>query len=101
MGAVCAVATGFHLTECRNYGYSVTVMEKVTIGRRGVLTLPARLRKRYGLRQNDELVVEETPQGLLLRPAVSMPIELYTEERIAEFMEEDEALGKVLDERGG
>ncbi len=76
-------------------------MEKVTIGRRGVLTLPARLRKRYGLRRNDELVVEETPQGLLLRPAVSMPIELYTEERIAEFMEEDEALGKVLDERGG
>jgi bifunctional DNA-binding transcriptional regulator/antitoxin component of YhaV-PrlF toxin-antitoxin module len=72
--------------------------DKIIIGQRGVLTLPSKLRKRYGLKQNDELIVEETPQGLLLRPCVSMPIEFYSEERIAEFTEDEAALGSVLDQ---
>lgn len=70
---------------------------KIIIGQRGVLTLPAKLRQRYGLQKNDELIVEETAQGLLLRPCVSMPIELYSEERITEFTEDDAAIGRVLD----
>jgi AbrB family looped-hinge helix DNA binding protein len=73
-------------------------MEKIIIGQRGVLTLPAKLRKRYGLQQNDELIVEETAQGLLLRPCVSMPIEIYSEERIAEFSEDDAAIAAALDQ---
>ena len=56
------------------------------------------LAKRYGLQESDELMVEETPQGLLLRPCVSMPIEFYSEERIAEFTEDDAAIGTVLDQ---
>jgi AbrB family looped-hinge helix DNA binding protein len=71
---------------------------KIIIGQRGVLTLPAKLRKRYGLQQNDELMVEETAQGLLLRPCVSMPIEFYSEDRIAEFTEDEAALGATLDQ---
>ncbi len=63
------------------------------------MTLPAKLRKRYGLEQNDELIVEETAEGFLLRPAVTVPIEMYTEERIREFGEDDEALGRVLKKR--
>jgi len=75
------------------------MIEKVVVGRRGAMTLPARLRKRYAIEQNDELIVEETPNGILLRPSVSMPIELYSEERIAEFAEDDAAIGEVLDKR--
>ncbi|MEO0509079.1 MAG: AbrB/MazE/SpoVT family DNA-binding domain-containing protein [Verrucomicrobiota bacterium] len=71
--------------------------EKIVIGQRGVLTLPAKLRKRYALQQNDTLLVEETPQGLLLRPCVSLPVEFYSEERIAEFNEDDAAIGEALD----
>lgn len=73
------------------------MMEEVTIGRRGSITLPAKMRKQYGLRERDKLIVEETDQGLLLRPAVSMPIELYSEERIAEFTRDDKAIGEMLD----
>ncbi|MFO8027893.1 MAG: AbrB/MazE/SpoVT family DNA-binding domain-containing protein [Opitutales bacterium] len=76
-------------------------MKKVTIGQRGILTLPANLRKRYSLQENDELIVEETPQGLLLRPCVSMPVEIYSEDRIAEFNEDDAAIGKELDKITG
>lgn len=72
-------------------------MKKITIGQRGVLTLPAKLRHSYGIKENDELIVEETAQGLLLRPCVSMPIEFYSEERIAEFTEDDAAIGDALD----
>ncbi|NDV61715.1 AbrB/MazE/SpoVT family DNA-binding domain-containing protein [Puniceicoccales bacterium CK1056] len=71
--------------------------KKVKIGKRGIITLPAELRKKYGLQEEDDLIVEETGEGLLLRPTVNLPIEIFTEERIAEFMEDDEELGRVLD----
>ena len=71
---------------------------EVTIGRSGAITLPAKIRKHFGLEQDDKLIVEETDQGLLLRPAVSMPIELYSEERIEEFQQDETAIGEMLDE---
>jgi len=74
--------------------------EEVTIGKRGIITLPAKLRRKYGLEQNDRLLVEESPQGLLLRPTVSIPIELYTEKRIREFEEESAGLDEKLDVLG-
>ena len=55
------------------------------------------MRKKYGLEQNGELLAETTDQGILLRPAVSIPMEMYTEARIAEFAEEDELVGEILD----
>lgn len=73
---------------------------KVTINERGVITIPAALRQAFGLKPNDELIVEQTDGGLLLRPAVSVPIELYSEERIAEFAGDDDAIGPLLPDAG-
>lgn len=70
---------------------------KIMIGQRGVVTLPADLRKRYGLGESDALIVEETREGILLRPSVTMPVEMYSEDRIAEFQEDDGTIGEVLD----
>lgn len=50
----------------------------LTITERGVITLPAKLRQALGLTANDQLIAETTPDGLLLRPAVALPIEMYT-----------------------
>lgn len=69
----------------------------ITIGRRGAVTLPAKLRKRYALKENDSLIIEEVAEGLLLRPAVSMPTEIYSEERIAEFAQGDAEIAKLMD----
>ena len=69
---------------------------KVTINERGVLTIPARMREAFGIKANDELIIEDTEQGLLLRPAVSVPVELYTEDRIKEFASDEDAIGKLL-----
>lgn len=70
--------------------------QKITINERGALTIPSRLRRAFGIRPNDELILEETEQGILLRPVISVPVELYTENRIAEFAREEKTLGKKL-----
>ena len=54
----------------------------VTINSRGVVTLPAKLRRAAGIRPYDQMIVETTPKGLLLRRAVTLPIEIYTAARL-------------------
>jgi AbrB family looped-hinge helix DNA binding protein len=71
----------------------------VTVTSRGVVTLPVKLRRAMGLKPNDDLIAETTPDGLMLRPAVTLPIELYTPERESEFDREEAALAKVLEQR--
>ena len=43
------------------------------------------MRKRFGLKEGDLLVTEEREDGILLRPAVAVPVEIYTPQRKAEF----------------
>ena len=57
----------------------------ITISGRGVITLPAKLRQALGLKAEDHLIAETTPEGLLLRPAITLPIETYGSEREREF----------------
>ena len=71
----------------------------VTLTSRGVLTLPAKLRRALGLRADDQLIAETTPEGLLLRPAVTLPVEIYSGKRIREFDEAEAELAKVLNRR--
>jgi AbrB family looped-hinge helix DNA binding protein len=40
---------------------------KLTI--KGQVTIPKRLRKRYGLNPHEEVIIEEAPGGVLIRPA--------------------------------
>lgn len=71
----------------------------LTITGRGVITLPAKLRKALGLGADDQLIAETTPEGLLLRPAVTIPVELYTDERLREFDEAEAELAAVLSKK--
>jgi len=61
-------------------------MTKVlTINERGTLTLPKDMRQRLGLAEAGQVVAEETAQGILIRPGVTVPIEIYSDERLAQF----------------
>ncbi len=75
------------------------MQSKVTINDRGVITIPVALRQAFGLKPHDELILEDTEQGILLRPALSVPIEIYTEDRIAEFASDEEAIAEHLAKR--
>jgi len=68
----------------------------VTVTSRGLVTLPAKLRKVLGLKADDQLIAEATPEGLLLRPAVTLPVEIYSDRRIREFDEAEAELGRFL-----
>ena len=71
----------------------------VTINSRGVVTLPAKLRQAMGLKADDQLIAETTPEGILLRPAVTLPVEMYTPLREKEFDAAEAELAAVLARR--
>jgi len=48
--------------------------------------IPAALRRRFGIEEGSLVVAEATEEGILIRPAVAMPIEIYTPRRKAEFL---------------
>ena len=60
-------------------------MDTAKLGKRGTLVIPAKLRQRFALKEGDLLVTEEREDGILLRPAVAVPVEIYTPRRKAEF----------------
>jgi bifunctional DNA-binding transcriptional regulator/antitoxin component of YhaV-PrlF toxin-antitoxin module len=64
----------------------------VTVTNRGVISLPAKLRKAAGIELEDQLIAETTPEGILLRPAVMLPVEIYSKERLREFDAEERKL---------
>ncbi|HTR47491.1 MAG TPA: AbrB/MazE/SpoVT family DNA-binding domain-containing protein [Verrucomicrobiae bacterium] len=61
-------------------------MESARVGKRGTIIVPAKLRKRYGIEEGSFVTAEAREDGILIRPAVIMPIERYTPERKAEFV---------------
>jgi bifunctional DNA-binding transcriptional regulator/antitoxin component of YhaV-PrlF toxin-antitoxin module len=71
----------------------------IQVSNRGSLTLPKALRKRLGLDKSGVLIAEDSEGGIVLRPAVAYPIEVYTESRVAEFDKADQELGKYLKSR--
>lgn len=60
--------------------------ETTKLGKRGALVIPAAIRRRFGLEEGSLVLVEEHEDGILIRPAVALPIEQYTPERRAEFL---------------
>ncbi|MGA0569122.1 AbrB/MazE/SpoVT family DNA-binding domain-containing protein [Variovorax sp. VNK109] len=68
----------------------------LTITSRGVVTLPAKLRQAMGFKADDHLIAETTPEGLLLRPAITLPIEIYSESRVREFDTAEAELAATL-----
>ena len=62
----------------------------IAINDRGTMTLPKRLRERLGVRAGGQVVAEETEDGVLLRLGVTLPLEIYSEARLAEFRRNNE-----------
>ena len=69
-------------------------MEISKVGKRGAVVVPARLRRKFGIEEGGLIVAEERPDGILIRPAAAVPLEIYTPERRAEFL-----LSNAVDER--
>lgn len=74
------------------------IQDTTFLTERGTLTLPASIRKTLGLKGKQQLIIEANDAGeIVLRPAAVVPIEIYSEDRIAAFSEDEAALGALLD----
>jgi AbrB family looped-hinge helix DNA binding protein len=64
----------------------MAIREVTKIGKRGTVVIPAALRRRFALCEGATVIIEECEHGVAVRPAVAMPVEIYTPERRAEFL---------------
>ena len=64
------------------------------------MLIPAALRRRFGIEEGSLVIAEDREEGILIRPAAAVPLEIYTPERREEFLlsgavdEEDYARAK-------
>lgn len=56
------------------------------VGKRGTVVIPASIRRRFGIKEGSLVIAEERAEGVLIRPAAALPVEIYTPERRAEFL---------------
>jgi AbrB family looped-hinge helix DNA binding protein len=61
-------------------------IEVVTVGKRGTIVIPSSLRKRFGVHEGDLLITEDHGDGILITPAIALPLERYSPQRKAEFI---------------
>jgi AbrB family looped-hinge helix DNA binding protein len=92
MITVAANSSGY-LDLCLNIRHSVIQaierrkqMESAKVGKRGAIVVPARLRARFGIEEGMMVTAEEREDGILIRPAIVVPVEKYTPARKAEFL---------------
>jgi bifunctional DNA-binding transcriptional regulator/antitoxin component of YhaV-PrlF toxin-antitoxin module len=52
----------------------------------GSITIPDDLRERYGFEDGSLLAIEEGPDGIVIRSTDLPEVEVYTPERVAEFL---------------
>ena len=63
--------------------------DHLIVSGRGQITLPASVRKRLGIQAGDVLILDERRGEMVLRPAAVVELEIYTDEQITEWEEED------------
>lgn len=74
-------------------------MNVVKLGKKGQVSIPKSVLQSLGVQEEQLLILETTDDGaILLRPAATFPIEMYSDERIEEFLAE-ERMTPDLDER--
>jgi AbrB family looped-hinge helix DNA binding protein len=64
----------------------IGAIQSARVGKRGAIIVPAKLRKRFGIEEGSIVIAEETDDGILIRPAMVVPVERYSPERKAEFL---------------
>jgi len=60
--------------------------EVTKLGKRGTVVIPVTIRKKLHLHEGDLMIAEYRDDGILLKPAVAVPIEVYNNERKAELL---------------
>ncbi len=60
--------------------------ETCKVGKRGTVVIPSALRRQFGIEEGNLVIAEAREDGILIRPAIALPLETYSPERRAEFL---------------
>ncbi len=63
--------------------------QTLIVSDRGQLTLPASLRKRFGIKDGGAIILEERDNELVLKPAMVLEVEMYTDAQMSAWDEAD------------
>ena len=63
--------------------------ETLVVSGRGQVTLPASVRKKYGIGPGDVVILDDQSGQLTLRPAAVIEVETYSDEQIREWNDAD------------
>ncbi len=63
--------------------------QTVIVSNRGQITLPMVLRKRLGIKDGGAVILEERDNELVLKPAMVVEVEIYTDAQVAEWDKAD------------
>jgi AbrB family looped-hinge helix DNA binding protein len=76
------------LPDIQIFLYSATTMEGLAskVDWHGTIVLPAKLRRRLGVGEGSFVMAEDREDGILIRPATVLPVEVYTSEHKVEFL---------------
>lgn len=79
--------------------------ETLVVSSRGQITLPALLRKRFGIKTGDVLILEDRGSEIVLKPGLVIETQYYRDEEIAEWDNadrlSDRERARILDRLGG
>ncbi|MFH0730568.1 MAG: AbrB/MazE/SpoVT family DNA-binding domain-containing protein [Pseudomonadota bacterium] len=64
--------------------------QTLIVSNRGQLTLPANLRKRFGIKDGGAVILEERGNEIVLKPAMVLEIEMYTDAQVSAWDEADQ-----------
>ena len=70
-------------------------MNMTRIGKKGQVSIPKAVLDKLGIEPETVMLVESTDEGsIVLRPAGVYPVEIYSDARVSEFLEEDRLTDK-------
>ncbi len=64
--------------------------EHLIVSGRGQVTLPASIRKKYGIGPGDIVILDDQSGQMVLKPAAVMEVDIYTDEQVRMWDEEDQ-----------
>ena len=73
----------------------MATQEITKIGKRGTMVIPAALRRRFALEEGSHVIIEECEDGVSVRPAVAMPVEIYSRKESGVLLEQRRHQGRL------
>ena len=64
--------------------------QTLIVSTRGQITLPADIRKQFGIKSGEPVIIEDRNGELVLKPATVLAVEMYTPKQIADWDKQDQ-----------